>query len=55
MRQFWTMAAVFGCSSVEEFALSIEKMSPKQLTQLLGVFYRHRRDILQKNEDDRVE
>jgi len=47
-RQFRTMAKVFGYSSVEEFGLNVEKMNSEKRTQLLGVFYRHRRELLEK-------
>ena len=45
-RQFKTMAKVFGYSSVEAFGLAVEKMKSETRTQLLGVFYRHRRELL---------
>jgi hypothetical protein len=49
-RQFKTMAKVFGYSSVEAFGLAVEKMKSETRTQLLGVFYRHRRELLTRNE-----
>ena len=45
-RQFRSMAKVFGYSSVEAFGLNIEKMKSEERNQLLGVFYRHRRELL---------
>ena len=45
-RQFKSMAKVFGYSSVEAFGLAVEKMKSETRTQLLGVFYRHRRELL---------
>jgi hypothetical protein len=53
-RQFRSMAKVFGYSSVEAFGLSVEKMKSEKRTQLLGVFYRHRREFLAKNGLDQV-
>ena len=47
-RQFRTMAKVFGYSSIKAFGLSVEKMKSEKRTQLLGVFYRHRRELLTK-------
>ena len=49
-RQFKTMAKVFGYSSVEAFGLAVEKMKSETRTQLLGVFYRHRRELLTRNK-----
>jgi hypothetical protein len=40
------MAKVFGYKSVEAFGLAVEKMTSEERMQLLGVFYRHRRDLL---------
>jgi hypothetical protein len=48
------MAKIFGYSSVQAFGLSVEKMKSEKRTQLLGVFYRHRREILAKNGLDQV-
>ena len=42
------MAKAFGYSSVEAFGLAVEKMKSEKRTQLLGVFYRNRRELLQK-------
>ena len=53
-RQFREMAKVFGYSSVESFGLAVEKMSSEKRTQLLGVFYRHRRELLESLGLDRV-
>ena len=47
-RQFRTMAKVFGYPSVEAFGLNVEKMNSEERTKLLGVFYRHRREFLEK-------
>jgi hypothetical protein len=47
-RQFQSMAKVFGYSSVDVFGLNVEKMKSEKRTQLLGVFYRHRRELLVK-------
>ena len=47
-RQFRSMAKVFGYSSVEAFGLNVEKMNSEKRNQLLGVFYRHRREFLVK-------
>lgn len=47
-RQFRTMANVFGYSSVEAFGLAVEKMKSEKRTQLLGMFYRHRRELLMR-------
>jgi len=49
------MAKVFKYSSVEEFGLDVEKLSSEKRTQLLGTFYRHRRDFLAKLGFDRVD
>ena len=43
------MAKTFGYSSVEAFGLAVEKMKSDKRTQLLGVFYRHRRELLAKS------
>jgi hypothetical protein len=42
------MAKVFGYSSVEAFGLIVEKMNSQERTKLLGVFYRHRKGLLEK-------
>jgi len=42
------MAKVLGYSSMESFGLSVENMSSEKRTKLLGVFYRHRKEILTK-------
>lgn len=42
------MARVFGYSSMEAFALNVEKMNSERRTQVLGIFYRHRRQFLGK-------
>ena len=42
------MAKEFGYSSVEAFGLAVEKMNSEERTKLLGVFYRHRRELLEK-------
>lgn len=42
------MAKVFGYSSVEAFGLHVEKMNSEDRTKLLGVFYRHRWELLEK-------
>jgi hypothetical protein len=42
------MAKVFGYSSVEAFGLAVEKMKSEKRTQLLGIFYWHRRETLEK-------
>lgn len=47
-RQFRTMAKDLGYSSVEAFGLNVEKMNSEKRTQLLGIFYRHRRETLEK-------
>jgi len=47
-RQFRTMSKVFGYSSVESFGLNVEKMNSEERTKLLGVFYRQRREFLEK-------
>jgi hypothetical protein len=47
------MAKVFGYSSVEAFGLAVEKMNSETRTQLLGVFYRHRRELLARQGLDR--
>jgi hypothetical protein len=47
-RQFRSMAKVFGYSSVEAFGLNVEMMNSEKRNQLLGVFYRHRRVLLEK-------
>lgn len=47
-RQFRSLARVFGYSSVETFGLNVEKMKSEKRMQLLGVFYRHRREKLEK-------
>ena len=54
-RQFRSMAKVFGYSSVEAFGLNVEKMKSEKRTQLLGVFYRHRREFLTRNGLDQVD
>jgi hypothetical protein len=46
------MAKAFGYSSVERFALHVEKMEAEQRTQMLGIFYRHRKELLAKMGDD---
>lgn len=53
-RQFKSMAKVFGYSSVEAFGLKVEKMKAEKRTQLLGIFYRHRRELLAKVGLDQV-
>ena len=47
-RQFGSMAKVFKCSSVEAFGLNVEMMTSEKRNQMLGTFYRHRRDFLKK-------
>jgi len=42
------MAKAFGHSSMEAFALKVEKMNSEERTKVLGIFYRHRRDFLAK-------
>ena len=42
------MAKVFKCSSVEAFGLNVEMMTSEKRNQMLGTFYRHRRDFLKK-------
>lgn len=42
------MAKVFGFSSVQDFGLHVEKMKSEKRTELLGVFYRHRHELLGK-------
>jgi hypothetical protein len=42
------MAKAFGYSSLEAFGLDVEKMNSEERVKLLGVFYRHRRDLLEK-------
>jgi len=54
-RQFKTMAKVFGFESIQAFGLHIEKMKSEKRTQLLGVFYRHRREFLGKLGMDQVD
>ena len=44
-RQFKTMAAMYG-RGVEEFGLLIENIRSEERTQLLGVFYTRRRELL---------
>ena len=51
-RQFQSMAKAFGYSSVERFALHVEKMEAEQRTQMLGIFYRHRKELLTKMGTD---
>jgi hypothetical protein len=48
------MARVFGYSSVEAFGLNVERMKSENRTQLLGVFYRHRSDMLTKEGLDKI-
>jgi len=55
MRQFKTMAKVFGFDSVQAFGLHVEKMESEKRTQLLGVFYRHRRELLAKLGMDQID
>ena len=47
-RQFRSMAKVFEASSVEAFGLNVEMMNSEKRNQMLGTFYRHRRDVLKK-------
>jgi len=54
-RQFRSMAKVFGYSSVEGFGLIVEKMNSESRNKLLGVFYRHRRELLAKRGLDDVD
>ena len=49
------MSKVFGYSSVEAFGLNVEKMQSEKRTQLLGVYYRHRREVLAKMGLDDVD
>ena len=42
------MAKVFEASSVEAFGLNVEMMNSEKRNQMLGTFYRHRRDVLKK-------
>jgi hypothetical protein len=42
------MAKVFKASSVEAFGLSVEMMNSEKRNQMLGTFYRLRRDVLKK-------
>lgn len=53
-RQFKSMAKVFGFDSLQEFGLHVEKMKSEKRTQLLGIFYRHRRELLEKMRLDKV-
>jgi hypothetical protein len=48
------MAKVFGYTSVEAFGLNVEKMKSEKRTQLLGVFYRHRRELLAELDLDKA-
>jgi len=48
------MAKVFGFDSLQEFGLHVEKMKSEKRTQLLGIFYRHRRELLEKMRLDKV-
>ena len=49
------MAKVFGFDSVQAFGLHVEKMKSEARMQLLGVFYRHRREVLGKIAMDPVD
>jgi hypothetical protein len=49
------MAEVFDASSVEAFGLNVEMMNSEKRIQILGAFYRHRRDILKKKGLDGVD
>jgi DNA excision repair protein ERCC-6-like 2 len=47
-RQFRSMAALFGQKSVSAFGLLVENIKSEERTQLLGVFYRERRALLER-------
>jgi hypothetical protein len=54
-RQFRSMAALFGQKSVSAFGLLVENIKSEERTQLLGVFYRERRALLERLGLDHVD